>query len=62
MAEVVDNSLRFLSQDDIGAMAAYLKSVPPRGDNGNVAAAETPSAQEQSPKEIHLGSGGDSLG
>jgi mono/diheme cytochrome c family protein len=62
MAEVVDNSLRFLSQDDIGAVAAYLKSVPPRGDNGNVAAAETPSAQEQSPKEIHLGSGGDSLG
>ena len=31
MAEVVDNSLRFLSQDDIGAMAAYLKSVPSRG-------------------------------
>jgi mono/diheme cytochrome c family protein len=62
MAEVVDNSLRFLSQDDIGAMAIYLKSVPSRGDSGDVAAAETPSAQEQSTKEIRLGSSGDPLG
>jgi mono/diheme cytochrome c family protein len=51
MAEVVDNSLRFLSQDDIGAMAIYLKSIPPR-DGGGVAAAETISAQEQAPKAI----------
>ena len=62
MAEVVDNSLRFLSQDDIGAMATYLKSVPSIADSGSVAAAETPSAQEPSPKEIPLDSSGDPLG
>ena len=62
MAEVVDNSLRFLSQDDIGAMATYLKSVPSIADSGNVAAAETPSALEPSPKEIPLDSSGDPLG
>ena len=37
MAEVVDYSLRFLSQDDIGAMATYLKSVPSIGDSEDVA-------------------------
>ena len=62
MAEVVDNSLRFLSQDDIGAMATYMKSVPSIADSGNIAAAETPSAQEPSPKEIPLDSSGDPLG
>jgi mono/diheme cytochrome c family protein len=62
MAEVVDNSLRFLSQDDIGAMATYLKSVPPRGGNDNIAAVETPSAQEQSTKEIRLEASVDPLG
>jgi mono/diheme cytochrome c family protein len=62
MAEVVDNSLRFLSQDDIGAMATYLKSIPSVADSGNAAAAETPSAEEQSTKEIPLDSSGDHLG
>jgi mono/diheme cytochrome c family protein len=62
MAEVVDYSLRFLSEDDIGAMAIYLKSVPSIADSGNVAAAETPSAREQPTKEISLDSSGDSLG
>jgi len=62
MAEVVDNSLRFLSQDDISAMATYVKSVPSIADSGSVAAAETPSAQEPSPKEIPLDSSGDPLG
>jgi mono/diheme cytochrome c family protein len=62
MAEVVDNSLRFLSQDDIGAMATYLKSVPPIADSGNAAAAETPSAREQSAKDARLELSGDPLG
>ena len=62
MADVVDYSLRFLSQDDIGAIATYLKSVPARGGAGNVAAVETPPMQEQPAKEIRLASGGDKLG
>ncbi|HSD92772.1 MAG TPA: cytochrome c [Methyloceanibacter sp.] len=62
MAEVVDNSLRFLAQEDIGAMVVYLKSIPPRGDKGNVAAVETPSTQELSTKEIPLEASGDALG
>jgi mono/diheme cytochrome c family protein len=32
MAEAVENSLRYLSQDDIHAMVAYLRSVPPQPD------------------------------
>jgi cytochrome c len=62
MAEVVDNSLRFLSRNDIGAMATYLKSVPSIGDSGNVAAAETPSQQGESTEEIPLDSSRDPLG
>lgn len=62
MAEVVDNSLRFLSQDDIVAMAAYLRSVPPRVASGQLAVAETPATQAQPPKEIRAESGGSLLG
>jgi mono/diheme cytochrome c family protein len=32
MAEAIDNSLRYLTQDDIRAMVAYLRSVTPRPD------------------------------
>ena len=42
MAEVVDNSLRFLSDADIKAMGTYLKSVPANGDGTDVAAAPHP--------------------
>jgi mono/diheme cytochrome c family protein len=48
MAEVVDNSLRYLSAPDLKAMMTYLKSVPANGDGTDVAAAPTPSA----PREV----------
>jgi mono/diheme cytochrome c family protein len=32
MAEAIDNSLRYLSEDDLDAVAVYLKSVPPLHD------------------------------
>ena len=35
MGEAVSNSLRFLSRDDVGAMVAYLRSVPPIGVRAN---------------------------
>ncbi len=47
MAEVVDNSLRFLTDADIGAMATYLKSVPALADAGGAAAVRTPEAAKQ---------------
>jgi mono/diheme cytochrome c family protein len=50
MGEAVDNSLRFLGKDDIRAMAAYLKSVPPISDSADIAAVQTPFAQVQGPK------------
>lgn len=36
MAEVVENSTRFMSDADLHALAAYLKTVPARGGNGEV--------------------------
>jgi mono/diheme cytochrome c family protein len=62
MAEVVENSLRFLSEDDIGAMAAYLRSVPSRAASGPLAVAEMPVAQAQPPKDIRADSSGGALG
>jgi mono/diheme cytochrome c family protein len=62
MAEVVDNSLRFLSQDDISAMAAYLRSVPSRAARGQLAVAQSPAGQPQPPKEVRADSGGGLLG
>jgi mono/diheme cytochrome c family protein len=50
MGEAVDNSLRFLGKDDIRAMAAYLRSVPPIGAGADIAAVQTPSAQVPGPK------------
>jgi mono/diheme cytochrome c family protein len=47
MAEVVDNSLRLLTDDDIAAVTTYLKSVPAVSDAGGAAAVQTPSATEQ---------------
>ena len=57
MSEVVDNSLRYLTETDIKAVATYLKSVPANGDGTDVAAAPTPtmtrevSEQPASPQE-----------
>ena len=48
MAEVVDNSLSFLSDADIHAIITYLKSVPANSDGTDIAAAPTPSA----PREV----------
>jgi mono/diheme cytochrome c family protein len=42
MSEVVDNSLRYLTDPDIKAMATYLKRVPANDDGADVAAAPTP--------------------
>ena len=42
MSEVVDNSLRYMTEPDIKAIATYLKSVPPNGDSTDEAAAPTP--------------------
>jgi mono/diheme cytochrome c family protein len=61
MAEVVDNSLRFLTQDDIGAMAVYLRSVPSRAASGELAVAETPAGQAP-PKDVRADSAGGALG
>ena len=47
MGEAVDDSLRFLVSDDIRAMVAYLKSVPPISDNTNPAAVRSPPAEAQ---------------
>jgi mono/diheme cytochrome c family protein len=62
MAEVVDNSLRFLSQDDIGAMAAYLRSVPAKAAAGQLAVAEPPPTEKQPVKDLQAESGGNPLG
>jgi mono/diheme cytochrome c family protein len=42
MSEVVDNSLRYMTEPDIKAIATYLKSVPANGDGTDIAAAPTP--------------------
>jgi mono/diheme cytochrome c family protein len=42
MSEVVDNSLRYMTDPDIKAIATYLKSVPANGDGTDIAAAPTP--------------------
>lgn len=43
MSTALNNSLRFLAEDDIRAMVAYLKSVPPIHEKGDRSVAETPS-------------------
>jgi mono/diheme cytochrome c family protein len=35
MVEAIDNSLRYMSEDDVRAMAAYLRSVPARRDEAD---------------------------
>ena len=62
MAEVVDNSLRFLTDVDIRAMATYLKSVPAVSDASGAAAVQTPSTQDQIAKTVGLDADGHSLG
>lgn len=47
MSEVVDNSLRYLTEPDIKAIATYLKSVPANGDGADVAAAPTPATARE---------------
>ncbi len=42
MSEVLDNSLRYMTEPDIKAIATYLKSVPANGDGTDIAAAPTP--------------------
>jgi len=47
MSEVIDNSLRYLTEPDIKAIATYLKSVPDNGDGTDVAAAPTPAKPQE---------------
>ena len=47
MSEVVDNSLRYLTEPDIKAIATYLKSVPANGDGTDIAAAPTPTVARE---------------
>ena len=47
MAEVVRNSLQYLSTDDIEAMAVYLKSLPKTGSPANTQHANIPKEAEQ---------------
>jgi mono/diheme cytochrome c family protein len=60
MAEVIDNSLRFLSEEDIGAMAIYVRSVPSKASTGELAVAAT--TEEPPPKPIQSASTGSPLG
>ena len=61
MAEVVDNSLRFLSDDDIKAMGIYLTSVPAVSAAGSAAAVRTP-AKNQVAATTPSSAGSDHLG
>jgi mono/diheme cytochrome c family protein len=62
MAEVVDNGLRFLNDDDIRAMSAYLTSVPAVSATGSAAAVRTPTTQDQVSTTTPSNAGGDHLG
>lgn len=44
MNDVIVNSLRNLTSEDVHAMATYLKSLPPRGESGATVAADAVSA------------------
>ena len=62
MNEVIANSLRYLTNSDIAAMAVYLKSLPPNGESPQqtLGAAEHASGQalyEQYCDECHLSTG-----
>jgi mono/diheme cytochrome c family protein len=52
MSEVVDNSLRYLSERDIKAIATYLKSVPANSDGTDVAAAPTPKVAREVSEQL----------
>jgi mono/diheme cytochrome c family protein len=61
MGEAVDHSLRFLTPDDIHAMIAYVKSVPPVADASNPAAVRTP-LEPPHPAPLTVSAGSPSLG
>jgi mono/diheme cytochrome c family protein len=62
MGEAVDDSLRFLVKEDISALMAYLKSVPPIDDGKDIAAVRTPAAQIAAAKPPNPASNGRTLG
>jgi mono/diheme cytochrome c family protein len=62
MGEAVDDSLRFLVKEDISALTAYLKSVPPIDDGKDIAAVRTPTAQIAAAKPSNPASNGPTLG
>jgi mono/diheme cytochrome c family protein len=51
MALVLNNSLRFLTRDDIRAMAEYLKTVPPIHNQADLAVTQT--RLSSTPLEVH---------
>jgi mono/diheme cytochrome c family protein len=46
MAEAVENSLQYLTSEDISALVAYLRTVPAQTDDDDVSAAPASAAQE----------------
>jgi hypothetical protein len=46
MAEAVENTLQYLTSEDIGALVAYLRTVAPQTGGHEVCAASAPGAQE----------------
>ncbi len=61
MGEAVDNSLRFLTADDVAAIVAYVKSVSPIADSSNPAAVRTP-LEPPHPAPLTVSAGAASLG
>jgi mono/diheme cytochrome c family protein len=66
MGEAVDNSLRYLSRDDVAAMVAYLRTIPPQksdvpaahveaADNAPVSASGLPAADDSN--RLHASAG-----
>ena len=51
-----------VNQDDIAAMAAYLRSVPSRAARGQLAVAQPPAGQPQPPKEVRADASGGAPG
>jgi mono/diheme cytochrome c family protein len=62
MAEVVDNSLRFLSDDDIKAMGIYVTSVPAVSAARSAAAVRAPAVKDQVANTTPAGTAGDYSG
>jgi mono/diheme cytochrome c family protein len=50
MAEAVENSLQYLTSEDIGALVAYLRTIPAQAANNEINTSPAPSVQERQDK------------